>query len=94
MVNLDTLILPQVNSDSGSYFWMRQRRAIPMTEWFWRSMGQDGIVVTPLSFHTICAYLRLPPYSPELNPVENIGMSYGRNHSITVHQQLDTLQNH
>nr|WP_244505888.1 hypothetical protein [Nitrosomonas communis] len=80
----DTLILPQVNSHCRQLFLDEVASRHPNTGLFWHSMGQDGIIVTPLSCHIICVYLCCHPTHRNSTLLRIFGMSYGRNHSITV----------
>ncbi|SFM62082.1 hypothetical protein [Nitrosomonas communis] len=63
---LDTPILPQANSHCRQLFLDEVASVIPMTRLSWDSMGQDGIVVTLLNFHIICAYSCCRPI---VNPI-------------------------
>ncbi|WP_430230527.1 hypothetical protein [Nitrosomonas communis] len=53
---LDTLILPQVNSHYMQLFLDEVASRHPKTGLSWRSMEQDGITVILASYHIICAY--------------------------------------
>ncbi|WP_139297595.1 hypothetical protein [Nitrosomonas communis] len=56
VVNWIRLSCLRLIATASSYFQMKYRHVIPMTGLSRRSMGQDGIVVTPSSFHIIYAY--------------------------------------
>jgi hypothetical protein len=66
-----------------------------MTGLSWRSMGQDGIVVTPSSLPHNLRLLMLLPYSPDLHPVENFWDELREKSFYNrVFDSLDALENH
>ena len=92
---LDTPILPQVNCHCRQLFLDEVASVIPMTGLSWDSMGQDGIVVTLSKLLHNLRLQMLPPYLPELNPVENFWDELReKSFHNRVFDSLDALENH
>ena len=72
-----------------------ERRVIQMTGLSWCLMVQGGIAVIPLKLPPNLRLLMLSPYSPELNPVENLWDELReKSFHNCVFDSLDALESH
>jgi transposase len=74
---------------------MKWLPGIPLTASSWSWTARAGINPKPFKSRPIFAYFRFPPYSPELNPVENIWDDLQeKDFSNRFFQSIDSLENH